>query len=245
MAGHSKWANIKHRKEGVDRKRGLIFHKIAKEITVAVKLGGADISANPRLKLAITKAKANNMPGTNIDKAIKKGSGDLGGAAYEEHVYESYSDAGVGILIDALTDNKNRTTPEIKNILSKNGASLATSNSVSRLFERMTCIDIEKNKEDATNISQCLEKCIEADVKDILEMEDIYRILALSSEYENLSQLIENEGVSVLSSNIRFMVPPDLQVEVKDEKKRDTIEKLIEILENHDDVQAVYSTMQE
>ncbi len=235
MAGHSKWAQIKHKKAKVDARRGKIFNKIIREITVAARLGGGNPEFNPRLRLAIEKAKEVNMPWENIERAIKRGTGELEGAHYEQVVYEGYGPGGVAIMVVAYTDNKNRTAGEIRHIFSKHGGNMAGVGSVAWQFEEKGVIYVEKDKVDEETI---FEIAVEAGAEDIKTEGDTYEILTSPKEFEAVKKAIEERGIPISSAQLT-MIP---QNTVKlDPKSAEKVLKLIEALEDQDDVQHVYA----
>lgn len=239
MAGHSKWANIKHRKESVDKRKGQLFAKLSREILVATKLGGPDPDANPRLRIAIAKARSANMPSENIEKAIKKATGESQEQNFEDILYEAYAPGGVGILIEAMTDKKTRTTPEIKSILSKHNASLASPNSVLKFFERKGQILILGN---VISEEKLFDIALEHGAEDIRTEEEYYEILVSPKEFSSLLEAFQNLQIPVQESGIRYLPLEGTEVSV-DIEKAEKILKLIEVLEEHDDVQAVYHNM--
>ncbi|MFN3603297.1 MAG: YebC/PmpR family DNA-binding transcriptional regulator [Leptonema sp. (in: bacteria)] len=240
MAGHSKWANIKHRKETADKRKGRIFAKLSREIMVSAKLGGSDPNANPRLRIAISKAKSFNMPSDNIEKAIKKGVGELQNSNYEEIIYEAFAPGGVGILIEVMTDKKTRTTPEIKSILTKANANMSTPNSVLKFFQRKGIITIPKNQIDENKL---YEIAIENGAEDLKIEDDYYVIITDPKDFSNVNEAINNLKISIEESGIKFLPVEGTEVVIDVEKAKKTL-KLIEDLENHDDVQAVYHNLQ-
>ncbi|MBX7057077.1 MAG: YebC/PmpR family DNA-binding transcriptional regulator [Leptospirales bacterium] len=240
MSGHSKWANIKHRKDSVDRARGRIFHRIVRELMVAARLGGADPDANSRLRIAISKARASNMPRDTMERAIKKGAGELEGQTFEEVVYEAYAPGGVGLIIEALTDKKSRTTPEIKSILAKYGASLAESNAVSRLFQRQAFIMIPRR---AIDESTLFELAIEAGAQDVGAEEEYYVVLGAPEDYAQLQESLAARDVPSAESSIRMSAMEGAEKLIDDADAARKILTLVEKLEDHDDVQAVYHNM--
>ncbi len=237
MAGHSKWAQIKHKKAVVDAKKGKIFSKIVKEISVAARLGGGDISGNPRLRTAIEKAKEVNMPSENIKRAIMKGTGELPGAHYEETFYEGYGPGGVAILLEALTDNKNRTSSEIRHILSKHGGSLGEAGCVSWIFDKKGYILVEKNKVDEDTL---IAVALEAGAEDMKNdpKEDNYEIITTPETMNKVKSTIEASGIPISLAEITML--PKSYVNL-DEKTAEQMIKLIEILEDHEDIQNVYT----
>ena len=235
MAGHSKWSTIKRKKGALDQKRGKLFSNISKEITVSSRLGGKDIDSNPRLRQAVKKAKALNMPNSNIDKAIKKGVGELDNIIIEEVSYEGYGPFGVAILIEAITDNKNRTVADIRHALSKFGGSLGQAGSVSWNFERNGIILIDKNEISESDI---FEFSIENDCIEFFEDDDCYRLHFHSNELYNKLDLLEKLSIKVDSSFLAY-VPKDEIGLNEDENQK--VEKLLEFLDDLEDVQNVFS----
>lgn len=237
MAGHSKWAQIKHKKAQVDAKKGKIFTKLVREISVAAKLGGGDPEKNPRLRAAIEKAREFNMPMENIKRAIMKGTGELAGAAYEEVVYEGYGPGGVAILIEAMTDNKNRTVSEIRHILSRHGGSLGESGCVSWLFEKKGYILVDKNSVDEDTL---LQVALEAGVEDVKNdpKEDNYEIIVSPENLKDVKAFLEKAGINVSLAEVTMLPKNYVPIEGEDAEK---MLKLMDALEDHDDVQNVYA----
>ncbi len=235
MSGHSKWASIKHKKGALDAKRGKIFTKIIKEITVAARIGGGDPDGNPRLRTAILTAKGQNMPADNITRAIKKGTGELEGVQYEEINYEGYGPGGAAIFLEAMTDNKNRTVSEIRAALGKAGGNLGENGCVGWIFEQKGFITVktETKKED-----DLMELAIEAGADDLQTVEDHYEITTAVENYETVRKALEDAGVAMESAEITRI--PSNTVAV-DEKKGKALLKLMDILEDHDDIQKTYS----
>ena len=238
MSGHSKWASIKHKKGANDAKRGQLFTKIIKEITVAAKQGGGDEDANPRLRTAILKAKEANMPKDNIDRAVKKGLGGLDGVVYTELTYEGYGQGGVAILIDTLTDNKNRTASEVRSVLTKGGGNLGESGCVSYLFKKKGLITFnsEKYKED-----DILETALEAGADDITTQGESIEVITSPENYMKVLDALTKAGFEKEMSDISNI--PDATVTL-DEEKTGKVLKLIEKLEDLDDVQSVSSNLE-
>ncbi len=234
MAGHSKWANIKHRKGAQDAKRGKMFTKIIREITVAARNGG-DPSTNPTLRTAINKAKSVNMPSDNIERAIKKGTGNLEGVSYEEVRYEGYGPGGIAFMVDCLTDNKNRTAPEIKTIFNKNGGSPAEPGSVSYLFDRKGLFVINDESASEDNIMELL---LDYDIEDIKTEDDTIIITSSPDAYNDISELLQEKGYSLSVNELTFL--PMTEVTVEEKAARQCL-KLEDMLDDHDDVQNVYS----
>jgi YebC/PmpR family DNA-binding regulatory protein len=235
MSGHSKWATIKHKKGAADAKRGRVFTKLIKEIAQAARLGGGDAAANPRLRKAVDDAKAVNMPADNIKRAIQRGTGELPGAAYEEITYEGYGPGGTAILIETLTDNKNRTLPEIRTIFSKHGGNLGESGSVKFLFQKVGYIAIEKEKatEDAI-----MEAAIEAGADDVETTEQYHEIKTAPESFLTVKSRLEEKGLPLAVAEISMI--PTTEVSL-DSRKADQMVKLMEAIEDHDDVQHVWA----
>ena len=235
MAGHSKWSTIKRKKGALDQKRGKLFSNISKEITVSSRLGGKDIDSNPRLRQAVKKAKALNMPNSNIDKAIKKGVGELDNVIIEEVSYEGYGPFGVAIIIEAITYNKNRTVADIRHALSKFGGSLGQAGSVSWNFERNGIILIDKNEISESDI---FEFSIENDCIEFFEDDDFYRLHFHSNELYNKLDLLEKLSIKVDSSFLAYVPKDEIGLNEDDNQK---VEKLLEFLDDLEDVQNVFS----
>ena len=235
MSGHSKWSCIKRKKGANDAKRGALFTKIIREITVAAKNGGEDIESNPRLRTAVNKAKTVNMPNDNIDRAIKKGSGTLDGVVYEEIRYEGYGPGGVAIMVDCLTDNKNRTTPEIRTIFSKNGGNMGDTGSVSYLFDRKGMIVIEPGQ---TTEDDLMEELLEYNVEDITTDDEGITIVTEPDSFNEITELLMKKNLNLSMNEITYI--PKTTVEL-DEKRATQCLRIVEFLENQDDAQNVYS----
>jgi YebC/PmpR family DNA-binding regulatory protein len=235
MAGHSKWANIKHRKGAQDAKRGKIFTKIIKEITVAARLGGGDLEANPRLRRAVSNARSNNMPQDNILRAIKKGTGELEGVNYEEMIYEAYGPIGIAIYMEVITDNKNRTVSELRHILNKNNGSLAEPGSVSWMFKRVGMIILVSRLPDEDTL---LNDILESGANDFEINDDEAYALTEQGELMMVKENLEKRGYNIKSSEL-IMSPNSLQS--VDIENADKVLNLMEIIENHEDVNQVYS----
>lgn len=233
MSGHSKWSTIKRKKGAADAKKGIAFTRISRDITLAARDGGGDSDMNPLLRLAIKKAKSANMPSANIDRAIKKGTGDLPGVFYEDFIYEGYGPNGIAILIEVLTDNKNRTFPEIKSILSKNGGNIGELGCVSWMFEKKGIITISSELIDE-------EKVLEMNVEDVSQDEEAYEIIISPEKFGEVSKQIEEFGID-FEGQIS-LIPKNI-VEVSDELARKTI-KLLELIEEQEDVQKVHSNFE-
>ena len=235
MAGHSKWSNIRHRKGAQDSKRGKIFTKIIKEITVAARLHGGGQESNPRLRKAVTNARSNNIPQDNIARAIKKGTGELEGVSYEEMLYEGYGPSGIAILIEVITDNKNRTVSELRHILNKNNGNLAEPGSVAWMFDRKGEILISDFSGDEEKL---FDDIINSGADDIEKIENGYLVTTDQSELLNAKDALEKKGHNIKSADV-IMVPKSTQ-EVNEEDQEKIID-LMETIDNHDDVNQVYS----
>ena len=237
MSGHSKWASIKHKKASTDAKRGKIFTKIVKEISIAARVGGGDPSGNPRLRTAVDKAKEVNMPADNIKRAIMKGTGELPGVSYEEYLYEGYGPGGAAILLEILSDNKNRTSPEIRHIMTKHGGSLGESGCVAWIFDKKGYILTEKAKVDEDTL---MTVALDAGAEDLKNdpSEDNYEIISAPENMNQVKAALEASGIPVSLAEIT-MLPKNYAV--LDEKQAEQMIRLIEALEDHDDVQNVYT----
>jgi len=235
MSGHSKWNTIKHKKGAADAKRGAIFTRHSKEITLSARAGGGDIEMNPSLRLAVKKAKADNMPASNIERAIKKGTGDLPGVKYEDYVYEGYGPGGVAIMMEIMTDNKNRTVPDIRHMMSKNGGNLGESGCVNWMFEKKGTFSIAKEGVDENDL---LERSLELGAEDFnADAEDIFVIETSPEDFGDMSQGLEIAGFDVEGE---VGLVPINTVKVSDGDVSQLL-KLLELLEDHEDIQKVYS----
>jgi len=235
MSGHSKWASIKHKKGALDAKRGKIFTKIIKEITVAARIGGGDPDGNPRLRTAILTAKGQNMPADNITRAIKKGTGELEGVQYEEVNYEGYGPGGAAIFLEAMTDNKNRTVSEIRAALGKAGGNLGENGCVSWIFEQKGLITV---KTETKGEEELMELAIEAGADDMKTVDDHYEITTSVESFEDVRKALEDAGIKLETAELTRI--PSNTVEM-DEKKGKALLKLMDILDDHDDIQKAYS----
>lgn len=240
MSGHSKWANIKHRKEKTDSQRGKIFTKIGREIVLAVREGGSDPSANGKLRDVIAKAKANNMPNDNIDRSIKKAAGELGSVNYEEITYEGYAQGGVAVIVEVVTDNRNRTAGEIRHIFDKFGNSLGASGCVSWMFDKKGVLVVERS--DDFSEDDIMLMALEAGADDMESQEDYYQILTDPANFHDVREKLEQAGLKFLSAEIE-MIPQNV-VEISDEESIKKIQNIIDKMEDHDDVQNVYHNAQ-
>lgn len=236
MAGHSKWAKVKHFKGALDAKRGKIFSKLSKEITVAARLGGGDANMNPRLRMALLKCRAANMPNDNIERAIKKGTGGGEGANFDDLTYEVYGPHGVALLVELSTDNRNRTAAEIRSLLSKNGGTIATSGSVSRLFHRKGQIVVPR---EAADEDQLMELALEAGAEDFTADADGFEILTEPARFETVHKAVETRGIKPAVAEVTSI--PVTTVRLNDGAEVAAVNKLLEALEDHDDVKEVHS----
>ena len=236
MAGHSKWANIKHTKARMDAKRSKVFAKVAREITIAARLGGGDADMNPRLRLALLKARGANMPADNIARAIQRGTGEGEAASFEELSYEIYGPHGAAILAEISTDNRNRTAADIRAILTRNDGKMATAGSVSRLFHRKGQIMIAR---DAANEDELMELALEAGAEDFKAEDEGYEVLTAPEDFEAVHQAIETKEIAMETAEITQL--PEMTAPVSSEAEMEKVHKLVDLLEDHDDVQSVYT----
>ncbi|NLP44320.1 MAG: YebC/PmpR family DNA-binding transcriptional regulator [Peptococcaceae bacterium] len=241
MAGHSKWANIKHKKAKTDAIKGRIFTKLAREIIVAARTGGADPSANFRLKIAIENAKSANMPNDNIQRAIQKGAGAGEGTSYEELRYEGYGPGGVAIMVDIMTDNRNRTASEMRYIFSKNGGNLGDTGSVGWMFTEKGHIEVSKEGLKMTEDDFML-VALEAGADDLEVQEEIYEIYTEPGSMEKVRQDLLDQSIPIINASINLI--PNNTVEISDIDQAKKVIKLIDSLESHDDVQKVYTNFE-
>jgi YebC/PmpR family DNA-binding regulatory protein len=235
MSGHSKWASIKHKKAAQDAKRGKIFTKIIRELSVAARMGGGDPDANPRLRKAVADAKSVNMPSDNIKRAIMKGTGELEGVTYDEITYEGYGPGGVAILLEILTDNRNRTVSELRHIFSKNGGNIGESGCVAWMFKRKGYVVVEKSsaKED-----DLLDIILEAGAEDLREDGSNYEIFTPPDKYEDVVEALNNRNIEIEASNLGQIPQNYVKLEGKQAQQ---LLRLMEELEDHDDVQNVWA----
>lgn len=236
MAGHSKWAKVKHFKGAIDAKRAKIFAKLSKEITIATKIGGGDPHMNPRLRMALLKSREANMPKDNIDRAIKRGTGEGEQVIYEDLTYEVYAPHGVAMVVDLSTDNRNRTAAEIRSLMTKAGGSIATAGSVTRLFQRKGQIMVSR---EGVNEDELMEVALEAGADDFKAEPEGFEILTDPAHFEAVHKAIEAKGFKCASANITHL--PTITVPLADPAASAAVSKLIEQLEDHDDVKEVYS----
>jgi len=238
MSGHSKWSTIKRKKGALDAARGKVFTKIIKEVTVAARIGGGDIESNPRLRLAVQNAKSNNMPADNITRAIKKGTGELDGVSYEEIIYEGYAPGGVALIIESMTDNRNRTVAELRHILTRNGGNLAESGAVMWNFEKKGVVTVSKgnySEDDLMNI------ILDAGADDLSDEDDYYEINCSIENFDKVRKSLESsslKGLKIENASLQYVSKNETKVEGKD---AEAVMKLISAVEDNDDVQNVYS----
>jgi YebC/PmpR family DNA-binding regulatory protein len=236
MSGHSKWATTKHKKAAVDAKRGKLFTKLTKEITVAARLGGGDQDGNPRLRTAVAKAKAVSMPADNIKRAIQKGTGELPGVAYEEVTFEGYGPGGVAIMVETMTDNRNRTVSEIRHILSKLGGNLGEAGCVSWMFHKKGYIVVSSAKADEEKL---LALALDAGAEDMQTEDDNFVITTAPHDFEQVKKALEDAGVPLDAAEVTMV--PQTYVKIEGQKEAGQMMRLMEALEDSDDVQNVYA----
>jgi len=235
MSGHSKWSTIKHKKGAADAKRGKIFTKLIKEITVSARIGGGDPAANPRLRSAIAAAKAENMPKENIDRAIKRGTGELEGTVYEETIYEGYGPGGVAVLVESLTDNRNRTVADIRHLFSKHAGSMGEAGCVAWMFDKKGFIAVDKNMVDEEKL---MEIALETGAEDIHEGQSEFEVITDLSNFEEVKKALEDNGIPMVLAEITMV--PKTTVKLDKEKAQQML-KLMDVFEDNDDVQHVYA----
>jgi YebC/PmpR family DNA-binding regulatory protein len=234
MSGHSKWSSIKHRKAAQDAKRGAMFTKIIKELTVAARLGGGDTEMNPRLRTAVQKAKGVNMPQDTLQRAIMKGTGELPGVNYEETTYEGYGPGGVALILSALTDNRNRTVAEIRKIFSKNGGNLGEAGCVAWMFQKRGLLVIDKDKVDEDELFAI---ALDAGAEDVRPGDGMYEVVTALEDFESVKQAVSARGIEPSTSELSLI--PQTSVRLEGNQARQIL-KLMEELEEHEDVQNVY-----
>lgn len=236
MSGHNKWSTIKHKKGAADAKRGKIFSKIVKEITIAARMGGGEPADNPRLRTAIAAAKSENMPKDNMERAIKKGTGELEGVNYEEYMYEGYAPGGAAILVESLTDNKNRTAAEVRHIFSKCGGNLGAAGCVAWMFEKKGYIVISKSVTDEDTL---MEIALDAGAEDVRDVDDSFEVITEPADYEVVKQAIDDANLETEEASVTKL--PQNTVKVTGKEARQTV-RLLQTLEDSDDVQDVYTS---
>lgn len=233
MSGHSKWSTIKHKKAAKDAKRGKIFTKLIKEITVAARMGGGDINANPRLRTAVLTARSNSMPSENIERAIKKGTGELEGVTYEEIQYEGYGPGGVAIIAQVLTDNKNRTVSEIRRMFSKHGGNMGETGCVGWMFDKKGILTVDKSQVDEDRL---MDIALDAGAEDVRDEGEVFEVVTQPEDFEKVKERLDQEKIAIASGQVSLV--PKNTVDV-DAKNVEQVLKLSEELEDHDDVQNV------
>ena len=237
MSGHSKWATIKHAKGAADAKRGQIFTKLIKEISIAARMGGGNSDSNPRLRTAIIKARGANMPKDNIDRAIKKGTGELEGVNYEELVYEAYAPGGVAVFIEVLTDNKNRAAADIRNILTRAGGQLATTGSVSRLFKRQGLITLDGEKYTEDDV---MEAALDGGAEDVAASSGIIEVICAPEDFEAVMNALQGKNFETMSAEISMVAEAEVSLDNDGTAKA---LRLVDKLEDNEDVQNVYTNI--
>ena len=237
MSGHSKWATIKHKKATTDARRGKLFSKILKEITVAARLGGGDAKGNPRLRAAVLEARSNSVPNDNIERAIKKGTGEIASEVYEEVIYEGYGPGGVAVLVEAATDNRNRTTGEVRHIFARNGGSLGEAGCVSWMFHRRGYFAVEKS---AMDEEKFMELALELGADDVAIEEDVYEIYTPMEGFNATQEELERREVPTVAKELAMV--PQTTLDVPPDKVNQVL-RLMDALEDHDDVQKVWANL--
>ena len=235
MSGHSKWSSIKHKKAATDAKRGKIFTKLIKEITVAARMGGGDIEANPRLRTAVAAARSENMPKENIERAIKKGTGELEGVNYEESTYEGYGPGGAAVLIESLTDNKNRTVADIRSIFGKNGGNLGENGCVAWMFDKKGYIAVESNSIDEEAL---MVTALDAGAEDIREDDSNFEVITAPGDFEAVRDAMEKASIAHIAAEVTMLPQTTTNLTGKEAEQ---MVRLMEMLEDCDDVQKVYT----
>ena len=236
MSGHSKWANIKNKKEKADNARGKIFTKIGREIAIAVKEGGSDPNNNSKLRDVIAKAKANNMPNDNISRSIKKAAGEMGSVNYEEITYEGYGPGGTAIIVEVVTDNRNRTASDIRHCFAKNEGSLGVTGSVSFMFDKKGLLVIERTPD--MDEDEMMMIALDAGAEDMKALDDVFEIYTAPNDFSAVREALEQQGLSFLSADVKMI--PQNTVSITDEETAAKIEKLLDMLDDNDDVADVY-----
>lgn len=235
MSGHNKWSTIKHKKGAADARRGKIFTKLIKEITVAAKMGGGDISANPRLRTAVLEAKAENMPKDNIERAIKKGTGELEGVSYEEMTYEGYGPGGAAVMVESLTDNKNRTVADIRHIFSKAGGSMGENGCVSWIFKKKGFFSVDKKTVEEDKL---MEIALDAGAEDVRDMGDDFEVITAPEDFDAVKKALDGAVIKYQDSEVTML--PQNTISLKG-KEAEQMMRLMETLEDCDDVQKAYT----
>ena len=235
MSGHSKWSSIKHKKAATDAKRGKVFTKLIKEITLAARMGGGDADANPRLRTAILAAKSENMPKDNIERAIKKGTGELEGVSYEESIYEGYGPGGAAILVESLSDNKNRTVADIRYIFSKSGGNMGENGCVAWMFDKKGYIAVESKSVDEETL---METALDAGAEDIREDNGNFEVICAPEDFEAVKAAIDSASIPCIEAEVTMLPQSTTLLEGKEAEQ---MVRLMEALEDCDDVQKVYT----
>jgi len=238
MSGHSKWSTIKHKKALKDARRGRLFTKLIKDLTIAARTGGSDLNANPRLRTALTAAKAASMPNDTIDRAIKKGAGELEGVNYEEIVYEGHGPGGVAIMLQVLTDNKNRTVSDIRHMFSKYGGNLGSPNSVAWMFTKKGIITVEKAQVEEDRL---MELALDAGAEDVSGGDEMFEVIVPPEDFDTVREALEKSGVTLASAEVTMV--PQNTVNLSGKEAEQTL-KLLEMLEEYDDVQSVSANVE-
>ncbi len=236
MSGHSKWANIKNKKEKTDSQRGKIFTKIGREIAIAVKEGGSDPNNNSKLRDVIAKAKAANVPNDNITRSIKKAAGELGSINYEEITYEGYGPNGIAMIVDVVTDNRNRTAAEVRHLFDKSGGSMGASGCVAWMFDKRGVIVIERTSD--IDEDEIMMQALEAGAEDVVPQDDVFEIYTGANDFYAVREELEKPGYSVLSAEVSMI--PQTTVDASDPELAEKIERMIERFDDNDDVQQIY-----
>lgn len=236
MSGHSKWHNIQAKKGKADAARGAIFTKIGREIAIAVRDGGANPESNGKLRDVIAKAKANNMPNDNIQRSIKKASGELSNVVYEQITYEGYAPGGVAVIVDTITDNRNRTASDVRHCFAKNDGNLGTTGSVGFMFDEKGVLVVERAP--GSDEDEMMMTVLDAGAEDMKTLEDVYEIYTAPSDFHNVREALEGQGMTFLSAEVQKL--PQNTVAIPDEETLQKVQKLLEMLEDNDDVQNVY-----
>lgn len=233
MSGHSKWSTIKHKKALKDARRGRMFTKLIRDLTIAARMGGSDPSSNPRLRTAIAAAKAASMPSDTIERAVKKGAGELAGVTYEEVVYEGHGPGGVAIMLQVLTDNKNRTVSEMRHLFSKHGGSLGAPNSVAWMFTKKGVITVDKSQADEDRL---IELALDAGAEDVSAGDEMFEVVTAPEDFEAVREALEKAGIAMASAEVTMV--PQSTVSLSGKEAEQTL-KLLDALQEHDDVQSV------
>ncbi len=236
MSGHSKWANIKHRKGAADARRGKIFTRLIKEITVAARMGGGDPDGNPRLRSAMLSARAENMPKDNIIRAIKKGTGEIQGEIYDEILYEGYGPGGIAVLVDCMTDNRTRTVADVRHYFAKCGGNLGEAGCVGWMFDKKGQFLVEK---EGITEEALMDLALEAGAEDVIEEDDDFQVITAPEDFDAVREQLEAAGIKLIEAEVTMI--PQNTVEVTEEKSAKALLKLLELLEDHDDVQKVHA----